>query len=141
MVTLRIASDRQNIVPIIQSAIAASLKRMEIGLRKTEREIQKFETKYRVPSEQFLSSYAAEDLDGNDDEYVSWMGELKLRDALREEFQALSEIEYVPDDSIMMTSSKDRLKLLDLFGSWDGEIDDFLQEFSERREVHGNVYF
>lgn len=97
MVTLRIASDRQNVVPIIQSAIAASLKRMEIGLRSTERHIRQFETKYRISSEQFLSNYAAEDLDGKDDEYVSWLGELKIRDALREEFQALSEIEYVPE--------------------------------------------
>ena len=97
MVTLRIASDRQNVVPMIQSAIAAHLKRMELGLRKADLEIHKFEMKYCVSSEHFLLNYAAEDLDGNDDEYVSWLGELKLRDALREEFQALSEIEYVPE--------------------------------------------
>lgn len=97
MVTLRIVSDRQNVVPIIQTAIAAHLKRMELGLRKTDREIRKFETKYQISSEHFLARYAAEDLNGNDDEYVSWLGELKLRDALREEFQALSDIEYVPE--------------------------------------------
>lgn len=97
MVTLRIASDRQNVVPMIQAAIAAHLKRMDLGLRKADGEIRKFETKYRVSSERFLASYAAEDLDGNDDEYVSWLGELRLRDALREELQALSEIEYVPE--------------------------------------------
>ena len=70
---------------------------MELGLRKTDREIRKFETKYQISSEHFLARYAAEDLNGNDDEHVSWLGELKLRDALREEFQALSDIEYVPE--------------------------------------------
>jgi hypothetical protein len=35
--------------------------------------------------------------------------------------------------------TKDRLKLLDPFGSWDGEIDTFLQEFYPRRERRGRL--
>ena len=34
---------------------------------------------------------------------------------------------------------KNRAKLLDLFGEWDGEIDDFLHDFSERRERRGRL--
>ncbi|MCP4400487.1 MAG: hypothetical protein GY801_24690 [bacterium] len=82
-------------LPIIQAAIAAKVKRVEIGLRKTDREIQHFEAKYHIPSEQFISDYTAEDLDGGDDEYVSWMGELHLRQAIWEELQLLQHIEYV----------------------------------------------
>ena len=95
MIKLQIASDQQNVLPIIQSAIVAKVKRIEIGLRKTEQEIQRFETKYHIPSEQFLSDYTAEDLEGGDDEYVSWMGELTLRQAIWEELQLLQNIEYV----------------------------------------------
>ncbi len=95
MAKLHIMSDNAKIVPIIQAAITAQLKRIEIGLRKTEQEIQQLETKYQISSEQFLESYAAEDLDGGDDEYISWMGELKLRQRIREELQALQNIEYV----------------------------------------------
>ena len=95
MVKLRITSDQQNVLPIIQSAIMAKVKRIEIGLRKTEQEIQKFETKYHIPSEQFMNDYTAEDLEAGDDEYVSWMGELKLRQAIWEELQLLQNIEYV----------------------------------------------
>lgn len=95
MVKLQISSDQQNVLPIIQSAISAKIKRIEIGLRKTEQEIQKFEAKYHIPSEQFINEYTAEDLEGGDEEYISWMGELKLRQAIHEELQVLQQIEYV----------------------------------------------
>uniref|UniRef100_UPI0040561866 hypothetical protein n=1 Tax=Candidatus Electronema sp. TaxID=2698783 RepID=UPI0040561866 len=83
MVRLHIASDQQNALPLIQSAIAATMKRIELGLQKTEQEIQKFEKKYNVSSEQFLNDCSAEDLAGGDDDYVSWMGELHLRQSVR----------------------------------------------------------
>ena len=35
------------------------------------------------------------------------------------------------------TRKKNRMKLLDLFGTWEGEIDEFLHEFYERRERRG----
>ncbi len=95
MTQLQITSDQDHVLPIIQAAIAAKVKRVEIGLRKTDREIQHFEAKYHIPSEQFISDYTAEDLDGGDDEYVSWMGELHLRQAIWEELQLLQHIEYV----------------------------------------------
>ncbi|MGE0087769.1 MAG: hypothetical protein AB7S75_25440 [Desulfococcaceae bacterium] len=96
MIQLHVTTDKDNIIPIIQSAIEAKIRRTEIGLRKTEQEIRKFETRYRVLSERFLAEYAAEDLEGGDDDYVSWMGEIQLRQSLVEELQALREIEYVP---------------------------------------------
>ncbi len=95
MVQLQIISDQQHALPVIQSAITAKVKRIEIGLRKTEEEIQKFESKYHLSSEQFMNDCTAEDLDGGDDEYVSWMGELQLRQAIREELHLLNNIEYV----------------------------------------------
>jgi hypothetical protein len=97
MVKLQVTSNRTDILPIIQSAIAAKVKRTELGLRYTENELRKFEMKYQIPSDQFLQTYTAEDLDGRDDEYISWMGEIKLRQSLVEELQALYEIEYVPE--------------------------------------------
>ena len=42
-----------------------------------------------------MTEYTAEDLDGGDDEYVSWMGEIHLRHAVYEELQLLQNIEYV----------------------------------------------
>jgi hypothetical protein len=95
MIKLQITSDNDNIVPIIKSAILARLKRIEIGLQKTKQEIKQFESKYQTSSEQFLKSYTAEDLKGGDDEYISWMGEIKLKESIIEELEALRNIEYV----------------------------------------------
>jgi hypothetical protein len=95
MVKLQITSDQQNVLPIIQSAISEKIKRIEIGLRHTEREIQEFEHKYHVRSDQFIRNYTAEDLEGGDEEYISWMGELKLREAIQDELHILQNIEYV----------------------------------------------
>ena len=35
--------------------------------------------------------------------------------------------------------TKNREKLLDLFGEWDGDIDDFLHDLYERRERRGRL--
>lgn len=95
MVRLHVASEQQNVLPVIQSAIEAKRKRVEIGLKRTEQEIKRFETKYQMPSEQFLSQHlTAEDLEGGDDDYISWMGELQLRQAVLEELHLLQNIEY-----------------------------------------------
>ena len=94
MLRLHVASDQQNALPVIQSAIAAKMKRIELGLRKTEKEIQRFEEKYNMSSDHFLRDCTAENLAGGDDDYVSWMGELQLRQAVLEELHLLQDIEY-----------------------------------------------
>lgn len=89
MIRLHIASDQQNALPVIKSAISEKMKRIEIGLRKTEKEIQKFEEKYSMSSEQFLNDCSSEDLAGSDDDYISWMGEIHIRQAVQEELHLL----------------------------------------------------
>jgi len=37
----------------------------------------------------------------------------------------------------LSTKKKNRIKLLDLFGEWAGDIEDFLHDFYERRERRG----
>ncbi|QTA83364.1 Uncharacterized protein dnl_57660 [Desulfonema limicola] len=93
---MQIISDRSNAIPIIQNAIEAKMKRTEIGFRKTEQEIRRFEKKYNMLSDKFLNSCTADDLTGGDEDYISWIGELKLREALLEELKTLHEIEYIP---------------------------------------------
>lgn len=95
MAKLKIISEQENALPVIQSAIAEKIKRIEIGLKKTEREIKKFEMKYHIPSEHFMKNWTAEDLEGGDDEYVVWMGEISLLKSIKEELYLLQHIEYV----------------------------------------------
>ena len=95
MIRLEIQSDFDGAETLIRSAVYSEIKRLEIGLRKTDREIGKFEEKYQTSSRVFVEEYAAEDLDGGDDEYISWMGELKIRRKIASELRKLREAEYV----------------------------------------------
>ncbi len=61
MIQLQIKSDQQHALPAIQSAIEAKIKRIETGLQRTEEEILKFESKYQISSEHFLSSCTADE--------------------------------------------------------------------------------
>lgn len=95
MTKLKIISDKEDITDIIKSAISAELKRLEIALSKTSKEIKKFEDEYNVSSEIFLKEFTAEDLRGGDDEYIKWVGELKIKDRILEDLRKLKDIEYV----------------------------------------------
>ncbi|CAN2041416.1 conserved hypothetical protein [Candidatus Magnetomoraceae bacterium gMMP-15] len=95
MMRLEIKSDFEDAESLIKSAVYSEIKRLEIGLDKTDREIRKFENKYQISSDIFVKEYAAEDLDGGDDEYVSWMGEIKIRRKIAGELSKLKEAEYV----------------------------------------------
>lgn len=92
---LTIISDERNVTEIVKSAISAELKRFEIALNKTDREIKKFEEEYKVSSGVFLREFTAEDLKGGDEEYIKWAGELKIRERILEDLQKLKDIEYV----------------------------------------------
>ena len=96
MTTVKIKSDSDKITAdIIKTAIQAELKRLELGLRKTQREIEKFESKYNIPSETFLKKCAAEDMKDGDSEYVAWAGELKIRERILSDITRLKEVQYV----------------------------------------------
>ena len=96
MIRLQIQSDFQdNALDIVKAAIAAEIKRLEIGLHRTEQQIAAFEGKYRVSSEAFQKEIAAEDLEEGDREYVEWAGELKIREKIVADLQKLRAIEYV----------------------------------------------
>ena len=95
MTTIKILSDQKDMPEIIRSAILAEIKRLEMGLKKTEKEIKAFEDKYKISSEVFSDQFGAEDLPGGDEEYVKWEGELKVHQRILEDLKRLKEIEYV----------------------------------------------
>ena len=45
---LEIKSNTEDIETVVKSAIHAEIKRLEIGLNKTDKEIRKFEDKYKI---------------------------------------------------------------------------------------------
>ena len=95
MVKLEIKSDQKGVSLLVKSAISAEIKRIEIGLNKTEQEIEKYENKYQVDSNVFLKDFTAEDLKGDDNEYIKWTGEIKLKERILDDLSKLKNIEYV----------------------------------------------
>ena len=78
---------------LVKSTIDAEMRKLELAVELAERRLRPFEEKYRTTSEEFLAHYAAEDLDGGDDEYICWAGEYRLKQRLLEKLATLREIE------------------------------------------------
>lgn len=95
MSTVKIIFDQEDGSELVRHAISAELKRLEIALNKTEREIRIFEERYNITSDKFSGSISAEDLRGGDEEYVHWSGELQLRERIARDIEQLKCIEYV----------------------------------------------
>lgn len=95
MAKLKIVSEKEDMPEIVTSVISAGIRRLEIALGRTEKEIRRFEEEYKTPSEVFIREFTAEDLKGGDEEYIRWAGELKMRERIMDDLQKLKNIEYV----------------------------------------------
>jgi len=67
---------------LVKSAIETEIARLELALEMANKRLMPFDKKYNVTSDHFISHLTAEDLDGGDDEYVSWAGEYQLKQRL-----------------------------------------------------------
>ncbi len=95
MTRLQICSDEKDrVVSVIQTAISSEIRRLELGLEKTNRQIEKFEREYHISSDHFLRNYNAEDLKTGDEGYIQWAGEMKVRERILEDLNHLKDIEY-----------------------------------------------
>lgn len=96
MIKLQIQSDtKDSVLDIVRAAISAEIKRLEIGLDKTNKQIKEYETEYNVSSDTFQKEFTAEDMKNGDMEYIAWAGELKIREKIMVDLNKLKEIEYV----------------------------------------------
>ncbi|MFM7405988.1 MAG: hypothetical protein ACKO3K_04805 [Cuspidothrix sp.] len=98
MLQIQIKSDSPDIESeknLVQSAIESEIKSLQRSLAKTNKLLSEFETKYQISSEHFFTHWTAEDLEGGDEEYVSWAGEIKIKNKLTNYLQKLEAIEYV----------------------------------------------
>lgn len=96
MTKLQIQSDaKDSVLDIVRGAISSEIKRLEIGMDKTNKQIKKYETEYNVSSDVFQKEFTAENLKKGDQEYIEWAGELKIREKIMADLKKLQEIEYV----------------------------------------------
>ena len=80
---------------VLKDALGTETLRLEYSLNLAKKRLKGFEIKYNISSERFINEWSAEDLEGEDLEYVEWTGELQLSLRLNERLVALKSIEHV----------------------------------------------
>jgi hypothetical protein len=80
---------------ILFEALEKEAQRLQYSLSLAKKRIKGFEKKYNVSSDKFFAEWSAEDLEGQDMEYVEWAGEYQLSMKLNERLSAIKSIENV----------------------------------------------
>lgn len=79
---------------ILSETLETEKLRIKYSLELAKKRLSKFEVKYRVDSEKFITTFVAEDLEEKDMEYIEWAGEYKLASLLENRLKAISGISY-----------------------------------------------
>jgi hypothetical protein len=80
---------------ILFEALETEERRLQYSLSLAKKRLKKFEKKYNVSSDKFIAEWSAEDLKGQDMEYVEWSGEYQLALRLNERLFSIKSIENV----------------------------------------------
>jgi len=89
------SADVPKAVTVIRNAIDQEISRLEEGTEQSLERLKQFEDRYQVSSSEFAEHFAAEDLGGQDLEYIEWMGEYCLFQQLIEDLALLKNVTYV----------------------------------------------
>lgn len=88
-----ISPRKRQLKPLVEAALHNELRLLEAGIRRTEQKLQGFETRYGLPSAEFVRRYEQDRLEETL-EFAEWIGEYRLLERLREEADALREIRF-----------------------------------------------
>jgi hypothetical protein len=86
-------TDRQGAQAVLQ-ALETYKTRLRLSIERTRRRLREFEQRHGVTTAYLLERMAAEDLSGDDLEYVEWAGEAKLLKGLETELRELEHARY-----------------------------------------------
>lgn len=95
MPDIKIHTDDISAKTVLTDALQAEIDRIGYALKLGDKKIRHFERKYNISSKEFLTDWTAENLEGEDLEYVEWAGEAKLHSRLSERLAILKGIKYV----------------------------------------------
>ena len=80
---------------VLREALETEALRLRYSLNLAKKRLKRFENKYNISSNKFINEWSAEDLKGQDLEYVEWAGEYQLFSRLNERLVVLKSIENV----------------------------------------------
>ena len=78
---------------VLREALETEASRLRYSLNLAKKRLKRFENKYNISSDTFINEWSAEDLKGEDLEYVEWAGEYQLFSRLNERLVVLKSIE------------------------------------------------
>lgn len=79
--------------PLVQAALENELRLLEAGIRQTKQNLQKFEKKYHMSTQDFFSGYQNDELRETLD-FAEWIGEYRLLERLKEKANILRDIRF-----------------------------------------------
>jgi len=82
----------RDIRPIVEAALQNELALLEAGIRQTEHNLKKFEKKYDMNTERFVSDYENDKV-GETIEFAEWIGEFRMLKRLTDKSEALKGIQ------------------------------------------------
>lgn len=88
-----ISKHNRQIKPVVEAALANELRLLETGIRQTRQRLQEFEKKYKMPTQDFISSYENDEIEETMD-FVEWIGEFRLLKRLREKADTIKDIQF-----------------------------------------------
>jgi phage shock protein A len=88
-----ISPRKRQLRPVVEAALRTELRLLEVGIRRTEQKVRQFETRYGLPSAEFIRRYEQDELEETL-EFAEWIGEYRLLQRLREKANTLQEIRF-----------------------------------------------
>lgn len=82
----------QELKTLVKGALENEIRIINIGIKKTQENLQKLEDKYKINSETFYKRYSAGEM-GDKEEYIKWAGEIETLKRLKQNLSELSEAE------------------------------------------------
>jgi len=95
MAELKLRSkDPDSLRRIIRSALSERLQSVVEGIKRTEERLQKFETKYQLSTEDFITRFNNDELSHSFD-FDEWIGESRILAHLQQTKESIEEIDFV----------------------------------------------
>jgi hypothetical protein len=91
---LKLVSKGEHLLrPIVEAALENELRLIETGIRQTEQHLKKFEEKYQLNTQSFVTDYENDQFEESLD-FIEWIGEFRLLKRLIEKADTLRSISF-----------------------------------------------
>jgi hypothetical protein len=92
MTTLKVSSPIDiDIRPLLEGALENELRILETGIRRTQKNLYQFEIKYKMDTQNFISSYENDEFEETMDT-ADWIGEYRMLERLNEKADTLKSL-------------------------------------------------